>query len=270
MDYSPRIRVMQILAEFCLFWAMDAEPDTAGNDTDWQIMTQPNPRKPFVITLDGPAGSGKSAVAHRLAEALGFHHLDTGAMYRAVALDAMEQGLTDDPQAMALRVNSLKLDFDWSRQPAHILLNGRDVAEAIRAPEVTRLTYTAADNPAVRSALVQSQRLIAEKIGAIVTEGRDQGTVVFPHAAYKFYLDANIEERARRRVAELVRKGTPITLHDMVQQLQTRDSQDQARATGPLAIPKGACIVDTTHLSLEQVVNELARRITFSPNPVAP
>ena len=231
-------------------------------------MTQLNPKKPLVITLDGPAGSGKSAVAHRLAETLGFHHLDTGAMYRAVALDAMEQGLTANPKAMALRVTSLKLDFDWSRQPAHILLNGRDVAEAIRTLEVTRLTYTAADNPSVRAALVKSQRFIAQQIGSIVTEGRDQGTVVFPDAAYKFYLDANIAERARRRIAELARKGTPIPLHDMIQQLQTRDSQDKARSSGPLAIPAGACILDTTHLSLEQVVDELIRRITHSPGPV--
>lgn len=233
-------------------------------------MTHPDPLKPVVITLDGPAGSGKSAVAHRLAETLGFHHLDTGAMYRAVALDAMEQGLTANPQAMALRISSLTLDFDWSQQPAHILLNGRDVADAIRTPEVTRLTYTAADNPAIRAALVQSQRLIAKKVGSIVTEGRDQGTVVFPDAAYKFYLDANIEERARRRVAELARKGTTFSLEDMIQQLQTRDSQDKARATGPLAVPAGACIVDTTHLTLQQVIDELTRRITLSSSPVAP
>ncbi len=216
--------------------------------------------QPVVITLDGPAGSGKSAVAHQLARYLGFQHLDTGAMYRAVTLDAIERGITQNPQAMASRVGELNLDFDWNRQPAHILLNGRDVSEAIRTPEVTRLTYVSADNTAVRTVLVDCQRRIAEKAGRIVTEGRDQGTIVFPDAICKFYLDADIDVRADRRINELAKKGVLVTKIKMVEELKNRDAQDKSRAIGGLAVASGAIIVDTTLLTLKQVVEELARR----------
>ena len=224
---------------------------------------------PTIITLDGPAGSGKSAVAHLLAQKLGFAHLDTGAMYRAVALDAMEQGITDNPAAIAQRAAKISLDFDWSVQPAHILLNARDVAQAIRTPEVTRLTHIAADNPAVRAKLVESQRKIAQSVGSLVTEGRDQGTVVFPDAAYKFYLDADVHQRALRRVKDLAQKGITIDLAKMIRELEQRDGRDRTRSTGPLAIPDGAVIVDTTHLSLAEVVEELASRINIKPKSVA-
>ena len=224
---------------------------------------------PTIITLDGPAGTGKSAVAHLLAQKLGFAHLDTGAMYRAVALDAMEQGITDNPTAIAQRAAKISLDFDWSVQPAHILLNARDVAQTIRTPEVTRLTYIAADNAAVRAELVESQRKIAQSVGSLVTEGRDQGTVVFPDAAYKFYLDADVHQRALRRVKDLAQKGITIDLAKMIRELEQRDGRDRTRSTGPLAIPAGAVIVDTTHLSLADVVEELASRINIKPKSVA-
>ena len=167
--------------------------------------------RPVIITIDGPAGSGKSSVATLLADRLHFAHLDTGAMYRAVALDSLEQGTLTNPSAMAARAHSIALSFDWSKHPATILLNGRDVSELIRQPRVTEATYLAADNPDVRTPLVAQQRRIAQeasaRTGGLVTEGRDQGTVVFPDAQFKFYLDAAPEERARRRLKQLSEKG---------------------------------------------------------------
>src|SRR4051812_28066852 len=129
----------------------------------------------LIITIDGTAGSGKSAAALELARRLQLPHLDTGAMYRAVALDALNQGILDDPDRIGHRCRLITIDFDWSKQPASVLLNGHDVTDAIRTPEITAITYVAADNPWVREELVKHQRLIGEKWQSLVTEGRDQG-----------------------------------------------------------------------------------------------
>jgi cytidylate kinase len=215
----------------------------------------------LIITIDGPAGSGKSAAALKLAGRLRIPHLDTGAMYRAVALDAIEQDILRDPDKIAQRCRLLALDFDWSRTPAAILLNGRDVSEAIRQPRVTETTYVAADNPWVREELVRQQRAIGQKAGSLVTEGRDQGTIVFPHAEFKFYLSAHPEERARRRIAQLAQKGISVELNDVLQQIVQRDMRDQARAVGPLARPEDAIELDTTDLTLDETVEEMIRHI---------
>ncbi|MCL2649115.1 MAG: (d)CMP kinase [Phycisphaerales bacterium] len=226
-------------------------------------------KEKLIVTIDGPAGSGKSTAALLLAERLGIPHLDTGAMYRAVALDALEQGIQDDPTRIAQRCRQLVLDFDWTKTPADILLNGRNVAAAIRQPQVTEMTYVAADNPLVRQELATLQRLIAQKAGSLVTEGRDQGTVVFPHANFKFYLTANPEERARRRIAQLTpqkggggeREGGGAELQNVLQQILQRDQRDQARAVGPLARPHDAIELDTTHLTIEQTVDAMIQHI---------
>jgi cytidylate kinase len=220
------------------------------------------------VTIDGPAGSGKSAAALSLARRLHIPHLDTGAMYRAVALDALEQGILNDPDAIAQRCRQLTLTFDFARSPAPILLNGRDVSEQIRAPRVTEVTYAAADNPWVREELVRLQRQIGRQCGSLVTEGRDQGTIVFPHADFKFYLNAHPEERARRRIGQLAAKGISAELHDVLQQILQRDMRDQARAVGPLARPKDAIDLDTTDLTLEQTVDAIIRHIQQKPHAV--
>jgi cytidylate kinase len=215
----------------------------------------------MIITIDGPAGSGKSAAALLLAARLGWPHLDTGAMYRAVALDALERDLLGQPEAIANRSRQLALDFDWSKSPAEILLNGRNVADAIRTPQVTEVTWHAADNPGVREDLVQRQRRIGEactqRSGGMVTEGRDQGTIVFPTAEFKFYLDAQPEERARRRIAQLAAKGITVDQQGILQQILQRDQRDQGRAVGPLARPVDAIVLDTTPLTLVQVVQKM-------------
>lgn len=217
--------------------------------------------KTLIVTIDGPAGSGKSAAALQLAGRLGIPHLDTGAMYRAVALDALEHNILNDPDRIAQRSRLLALTFDWSVTPAAIHLNGRNVSELIRQPQVTAITYVAADNPWVRETLVSQQRAIGRECGSLVTEGRDQGTIVFPQADYKFYLNAHPEERARRRIAQLAAKGISAEQSDVLNQILQRDMRDQARAVGPLARPQDAIELDTTDLTLDETVEEMIKHI---------
>jgi len=215
-----------------------------------------------IITIDGPAGSGKSAAALALARQLHLPHLDTGAMYRAVALDALQQGLLSDPDAMVKRVDSISISFDWSQDPAPIQLNGTDVSEPIRSPKITEITFLAADNPGIRTKLVRLQREIgvsAQIRGGLVTEGRDQGTIVFPDAACKFYLDAKPEIRAGRRVAQLAEKGMIVDAGEALAQLLQRDLRDSSRSVGPLAKSADAHVIDTTDMTLEQVIDEMGR-----------
>jgi cytidylate kinase len=190
-------------------------------------------------------------------------------MYRAVALDALEQGILDDPDQIAQRCRLLALRFDFTRSPAPMLLNGRDVSELVRQPAVTQITYCAADNPWVREELVRQQREIGKAQGSLVTEGRDQGTIVFPHADFKFYLNAHPEERARRRIAQLEAKGISVELNEVLDQIVQRDMRDQARAVGPLARPTDAIDIDTTDLSLEETVEAMIARIQ-SKAPATP
>ena len=215
----------------------------------------------MIVTIDGPAGSGKSAAALLLANRLNSPHLDTGAMYRAVALDALERNLLGDPDAIADRARAMSLTFDWSKTPAPIHLDGRDVSETIRLPQVTEVTYEAADNPWVREELVRHQREIGRSVTTLVTEGRDQGSIVFPNAEYKFYLDAHPEERARRRIAQLAAKGIAVEAETILRDLVKRDTQDKTRAVGALSRPKDAIVIDTTEMSLEAVVAEMLRII---------
>jgi cytidylate kinase len=207
----------------------------------------------MIITIDGPAGAGKSSAARALAKRLGFEFLDTGAMYRSVALAALRAGVDlADPEATAALLANLRLELPGGR----VVLNGEDVSAAIRTQEVTAATGAAADSPVVRRRLAELQRAIAAGRD-MVCEGRDQGTVVFPDAVCKFFLVADPEERARRRQRELEARHEPVDFAALLAALQERDRRDAARDLAPMRPADDALLLDTTSLGLEQVVDRM-------------
>ena len=207
----------------------------------------------MIVTIDGPAGAGKSSAARLLAERLGYCFLDTGAMYRVVALAAVRSCVDwHQTRAVAELAGLVSIEFDGPR----VLLDGEDVTEAIRTPEVTANTRHVADNPPAREHLVALQRRLAEGKD-VVTEGRDQGTVAFPDAQCKIFLTASPHERARRRLLELQGQGETVTLEQVLDQQNQRDERDQTRQVGPLVPATDSTIVITDGLSLEQVVDHL-------------
>jgi cytidylate kinase len=213
--------------------------------------------RPPVITLDGPAGAGKSTVARRLAQELGLRFLDTGAMYRAFTWAALERGVDlRDPAALVRLIQGSALEFERGR----VLLDGWDITDEIRAERITKNASHLADPPEVRAELVRLQREIG-RAGGLVTEGRDQGTVVFPDAEYKFYLDASIDVRARRRLKELEQRGEPAPLEEIRRGIAGRDERDRKRKVGALRVPEGAITVDTSDKTIDEVVAELRRRV---------
>jgi len=204
-----------------------------------------------IITIDGPAASGKSTVAKRIAQALGCVFLDTGAMYRAVTLACMQAQIDlQDPEAVITVMDSDRLEFDQTQ----VSINGQDVSEAIRDPKVTDNVRFIAGAAAIRSRLVDLQREFAQTHPVFVTEGRDQGTVAFPDAQVKIFLTADPVERAKRRLAELEAKGLKQDLDSLVKAVIDRDRGDEQRETGPLKAAHDAREVDTTGLTLDRVV----------------
>ena len=219
-----------------------------------------------VVTIDGPAGAGKSTVARRVADRLGWRLLDTGAMYRAVALAAIRAEIDlESDHALGALVETLVVDVP----PGKVVLNGEDVSTLVRSVEVTRSTRHAADSPSVRRRLVEWQRRFAEAEREVVTEGRDQGTIVFPDAFRKFFLTASDEERARRRHAEFVARGEAIALEAVLDDLRTRDAHDAARAIAPMRPADDALVVDTTGVDLDRVVDGLVAAILGAGERVA-
>jgi cytidylate kinase len=211
----------------------------------------------MIITIDGPGASGKGTVARGIAARLGFAFLDTGAMYRAVALAAGRRGIAcDDAAAVAAILPAIQIEMPGDR----VLLNGEDVSVAIREPEMSQGASRVAAIPAVRAFLVPQQRRIARGRD-IVCEGRDQGTVVFPDARVKFFITADVRVRAERRLRELIARGTTSTLEQEVAELIERDRRDSERTDGPLRRPPDAILVDTTHLSPEEVLDRLEGEI---------
>lgn len=207
----------------------------------------------MIVTIDGPAGAGKSSVSRALAQRLGFAFLDTGAMYRTVALAALRQNLGwDDPAALAALARRLNIEVRDDRT----FLDGQDVSGEIRSHAVTSATHYAANNAAVRAHLVELQRQVAGRLD-IVTEGRDQGSVVFPHAECKIFLDASPRERARRRQADLAARGEKLSLEEVLADQNRRDESDAGREVGPLVAADDAVHVNTDGLSPEEVVDRL-------------
>jgi cytidylate kinase len=204
----------------------------------------------LIVAIDGPSGVGKGTVSRALAGALGYRHIDTGAMYRAVAWHARTHGVALDQESA---VADLAAHVPMSMERDTVVVDGEDVTRAIRTPEMDQAAAAVARMPRVRAVLVERQRALGRS-GGVVMEGRDIGTVVFPDADVKIYLDASPEERARRRAADPAHGGTPKALADVATALAARDQSDQTRAASPLTIAPDAVLVDTTGLAIEDVV----------------
>jgi cytidylate kinase len=209
-----------------------------------------------VITIDGPTASGKGTIAERVADRLGWHYLDSGALYRLVALVALRAGVADSDGAGLARLAA-------GLQPAlaggRLLLDGEDVTAAIRAEDVGRMASRAAVQPALRAALVGTQRAFRRPPG-LVADGRDMGTVIFPDAVLKVYLTADVASRAQRRHKQLIEKGFSANLADLLRDLQERDARDSQRASAPLRAAEGAFELDSTSLDIEQTVRAVLDR----------
>jgi cytidylate kinase len=213
----------------------------------------------IIIAIDGPSGAGKGTIARAVATRLGFHHVDTGAMYRALAWKALRDGidLTDEAAVSAL---AERTQFDVS--DGHVSVDGHDIVHAIRTPEMDAAASVVARQPAVRRILVDRQRALAAQ-GGMVMEGRDIGTVVFPDANVKIYLDASPEERARRRATDAAHASAkgPTAIQDVATALAERDRLDSTRATAPLRVAEDAVTIDTTALSIDAAVERVMQLV---------
>jgi cytidylate kinase len=210
-----------------------------------------------IIAIDGPAGAGKSTTARMVAERLGYRYLDTGAMYRAVTLYALENDIArSDGERLSEAAQRIRIDFECRDGVNRVYMDGRDVTDQIRTPEVTRHVSEVSAHKGVRQAMVAKQRELG-KNGSIVAEGRDITTVVFPNADVKVYLDASVTERARRRLQDLARLGIKSTLEEQEADIRRRDEYDSRRAHSPLMKAEDAVVIDTTNLTIEQQVDRI-------------
>lgn len=221
----------------------------------------------MIITIDGPVGSGKSTVARLIAKRFGFAYLDTGAMYRAIGWKAYVTKSDLSEEGMKRLCDDTALHLELTGDHQKIFIDGKDVTAEIRTPEISRMASVVSVFVSVRRYLVKMQREIglewAEKYGGIVAEGRDMGTVVFPETPHKFYLDADLRERAKRRWEELRGKGIDAGLDETIKNVATRDENDTGRSADPLRKAEGATVIDTTDITLEQVVEEIIKVINF-------
>lgn len=211
------------------------------------------------IAMDGPVGAGKSSIADAVAKRLGILHLDTGAMYRAIGLTALEKGVpVQDEQAVTALCQALSMTVGHAADGQHTLVDGRDVTGFIRTPEVSMAASTVAKYAGVRAAMVALQRRLAQKTPMLV-DGRDIGTRVLMNAPVKIFLTASAEERARRRYQEMVNKGMDANFDDVLRDLRARDEQDTHRAVDPLRAAEDAVTVDSTNLTFDEVVEAILR-----------
>lgn len=210
----------------------------------------------MVIAIDGPAGSGKSTVSKKVAKSLGLLYIDTGAMYRALTLKAMREGVDlENEEALSALARSTKISLKEAAR-LEVFIDDDNVTDLIRTPEVTNNIRYIARVPGVRHEMVKLQRSMGKREGAVM-EGRDITTVVFPDADYKFYLDADADERSRRRHKELIESGQEVDLDSIKEDVLARDNSDFTRPVGPLVKSEDAIVVDTTGFSIEEVVNKI-------------
>ncbi len=213
-----------------------------------------------IVTIDGPSGVGKSTISRRVAAELGYTYLDTGAMYRAVACACQQAGVEiEESVALSKLLDSLDIELlpaAHAGDDVGVLLGGKDVSKTIRSPEMAMLASTVSALPSVRKKLTVMQQEMGKK-GQLVAEGRDTGTVVFPQAAWKFYLDATPEERTRRRVKQLRIKGQSVDKEEILAQIIQRDRDDRERTIAPLCKAEDALLVDTSILTIDEVVDQM-------------
>jgi len=217
----------------------------------------------MIIAIDGPAGAGKSTVAKLLSRKLGFLYIDTGAMYRALTLKAIESGvdITDTEKLVSLAEKTdIVLQYIKETASLKVFLDGRDVSSEIRQPRITRIVSDIAKLKEIREILLDLQRKLGKENNSVL-DGRDIGTVVFPEADRKFYLDANSQERVMRRFKELRGLGEKVTVEDIEKDLSNRDTIDSTRAFAPLKQAQDAIYIDTTDMSIDEVVGEMLRNI---------
>ncbi len=220
-----------------------------------------NSKDRLIVAIDGPSGAGKSTVARRLAHELGYLYLDTGAMYRAVALSVVEARIDpSDEKKLRKILEDIRVKLIEESNGIKLLLNGRDVTEEIRTPEMSLMASKISELQAVRERMVEIQRTMASQRG-LVAEGRDIGTVVFPGAEVKIYLDASEPERARRRFQELLSHGKQVTLEGTLREMHERDRRDQERALSPLRKAEGAMVVDSTSLEVDAVLDGIVNEV---------
>jgi len=218
-----------------------------------------------VITIDGPGGSGKGTVALRVAQRLGWHLLDSGALYRLVAVAAMDRGIAaDDGQALGRLAGSLDVDFDAGPDGMLVRVDGQDVTARLRSESVSAFSSRAAAFPEVREALVRLQRA-CRKAPGLVADGRDMGTVIFPDARVKIFLTASAEARAERRHKQLKEKGESVTLSRLFREIEKRDERDRSRAVSPLMPASDAHLVDSTEMTIDEVVQKVLSLLKESP-----
>lgn len=224
-------------------------------------MAEKSKGKRLTVAIDGPSGAGKSTVARSLAKRLGYDYVDTGAMYRSVALKVKEKSVSPNNERTIKQLAlSLHIAFVTDGGQTQVVCDGEDITEAIRKPEISRLASTISKQKGLREALVQMQREMGRG-GGVILEGRDIGTVVFPDAEVKFYLDAESEERVRRRYDEMVEKGVMADFKETQEELMQRDHNDMHRDHSPLKKARDAVFIDSTDRTVEEVVEEMARVI---------
>ena len=213
------------------------------------------------IAIDGPAGAGKSTVAKKIASTLGITYLDTGAMYRAVALYMLNNGISVlDADAVAKNMANVSIDIRYIDEVQHVFLNGEDVSTQIRQHHVSQAASDVSKHNVVRQKMVQLQQSIASNINVIM-DGRDIGSVVLPNAEYKFYLTASAEVRAQRRYDELIEKGQQVDYDELLEDIKKRDYNDTHRENSPLIVSEGAIVVDSSNMNVEEVVEFILSKV---------
>jgi cytidylate kinase len=220
-----------------------------------------NPQETPVVTIDGPGGSGKGTVAWRLAQHLGWHFLDSGALYRLVAFASRKHAVSVASETAVARVaQTLDVEFAVAGDAVSMLLEGSDVSDGIRSNDISKMSSVIAAIPAVRAALVARQRAFRQAPG-LVADGRDMGTVIFPDARLKIFLTASAEERAKRRYKQLKEKGESVNLSRLFREIKTRDERDRSRSVAPLRPADDAIIVDSTDLNIKEVVKRVYKLV---------